>query len=1004
MPCYSGKAITLTIWLVMMCLTVTHAQDFVQLVPNPTFADEDANGKADGWYNKEGSPKLVTDQDGSYVSLQVTEAGKGCVLEEYHGLKGAKQITIAAKVRWENIVPGNKGWKSGTVQIMFVDKNNKKTGPYQAIQTFKGTNKDWKIITKTLDAPDDAMGLRIHLALYYVQQGTLDAQWISITPGNTAYQPDGSTIDGHVAPVPKPVAKPANKSTATVATTAADQGVQLVKNPRLLDEDGNGKIDSWYNKDGSPKPVKQDGQTYAFLEVQKADGQCVLEQYTGLKGAKLITISTNVRWRNIIPGNKPWKSGTVQAMFVDKNNKKVGPYQAIQTFKGTSNDWSIISKTLDVPDGALGVRLHLALYFVKQGQLDVQWISVVSGVQALDADGKPVNDQSQSITVEPAKKLDTTSSQSTSSAAPVSSDMTLPAGDGPEYAGIKGVSLLGSDPLAQLKPFRNTDQFTATRFEVSGQPFKQAVRVTNTKQPDAMWDMQLRGKGTAPVRKGDKLLLTYWVRSVAIDTEFGETSFLTTFELDEDPWTKLIQIANRFLIGETWHKVQRVYTAKRDLPVGKSAFSFQFGFNPQTFEIGGLSLYNYGPDIASDALPSVKAKLYNGHEDDAPWRKVAAQRIEEIRKADMHISVVDSHGKPVSNAKVDVKMTRHAFRWGTAVYRWFFYGMNPRNKQYQERAAELFNFAVLENGMKWGTWESGAKNRTAINEAIRWAKNNNIQMRGHTLVWPSFSRSPERLKVLRYEPDKLRDEINKHIRDIVTANNGVHTEWDVLNEPKTNHDFMDILGVEEAANWFKLAKQLDPEAKMFINENSILSGVKVANFESWIKRLREAGAPIEGIGMQGHLGVGTASPLRMWEIYDRFYDQFNVPIAITELDVLNDDEELQAMYLRDVMIASFAHPAIESIVFWGFWDGRHWKKNCPLYNEDWSEKKGLKVYKDLVFNQWWTNEQVTTSSQGDAKLRGFLGEYDITVTTNGQSRQLRTSLTREGKQLTIKLD
>ena len=107
----------------------------------------------------------------------------------------------------------------------------------------------------------------------------------------------------------------------------------------------------------------------------------------------------------------------------------------------------------------------------------------------------------------------------------------------------------------------------------------------------------------------------------------------------------MIQIANRFLIGETWHKVQRVYTAKRDLPVGKSAFSFQFGFNPQTFEIGGLSLYNYGPDIASDVLPSVKPKLYNGHEDDAPWRDVAAKRIEQIRKADMNITAVKSTAK-----------------------------------------------------------------------------------------------------------------------------------------------------------------------------------------------------------------------------------------------------------------------------------------------------------------------------------------------------------------------
>jgi hypothetical protein len=789
MPYFSGKSIAIALLMIISTMTSSlHADTFVQLVPNPTFTDSDADGKADSWYNKEGSPVLVDDGDGHYARLQVTQAGKACVLEEYHGIKDAQQLTVAAKVRWDNIVIGSKSWQSGIVQVMFVDKNNKKTGPYHSIQTFKGSNKDWQIVTKTLDVPEGAMGVRLHVALYYVQQGQLDAQWISVVPGNSAYQPDGSSINSHVsvAPVIKPQTSQSSQLKTQATSNAASKSLQLINNPMLLDEDDDGKVDRWFNKNGSPKPVKQNDETFAFLEVQKANDQCVLEQYAGLKDAKQVTVSAKVRWRNIIPGDKPWKSGVVQVMFVDKNNKRVGSYEAIKTFKGTSDKWAVISKTLDVPDGALGVRIHLALYFVKQGQLDVQWLSVVSGSDALDPAGNPVGEQSAEISIKPAEKMVSTTTPAVSKSIAYSSDLTLPDGDGPAYAGVKGVSLLGADSLAELHPYRNTDLFSATRIHVSDQPFSRAIRVTNTKQPGAMWDMQLRGQGTAPVRKGDKLLLTYWVRSVAIDSEFGETSFLTTFELDEDPWTKVIQIANRFLVGEQWHKVQRVYVAKRDLPVGKSAFSFQFGFNPQTFEIGGLSLYNYGPDIDEKVLPSVKPQLYNGHEDDAPWRAIAAKRIEAIRKADMQIMVVDAQGQPVSNAAVDVKMTRHAFHWGTAIYRWFFYGMNNRNAEYQKRAAELFNFCVLENGMKWGTWENGGKDRIAIKEAIRWAQKNNMQMRGHTVVWPSFNRSPERLKVLRYEPDKLRDEIRKHITEIVTANKGVHTEWDVLNEYSRN--------------------------------------------------------------------------------------------------------------------------------------------------------------------------------------------------------------------------
>jgi hypothetical protein len=105
---------------------------------------------------------------------------------------------------------------------------------------------------------------------------------------------------------------------------------------------------------------------------------------------------------------------------------------------------------------------------------------------------------------------------------------------------------------------------------------------------------------------------------------------------------------------------------------------------------------------------------------------------------------------------------------------------------------------------------------------------------------------------------------------------------------------------------------------------------------------------------------------------------------LSEFDVdAGDDGELQADYYRDVMLASFSHPNFNAIVQWGFWENAHWKPHAALWRKDWTLKPAGKVYVDLVKNQWWTNESVQTNASGQGKLRGFKGDYEVSLTRNG---------------------
>ena len=72
-------------------------------------------------------------------------------------------------------------------------------------------------------------------------------------------------------------------------------------------------------------------------------------------------------------------------------------------------------------------------------------------------------------------------------------------------------------------------------------------------------------------------------------------------------------------------------------------------------------------------------------------------------------------------------------------------------------------------------------------------------------------------------------------------------------------------------------------------------------------------------------------------------------------------------------------------MMWGFWDGSKFGPSAPIYDDDWTVKPSGEVYRDLVFNEWWTEESGTTDNEGRYTTRAFFGDYTVTVTVGGDT-------------------
>jgi GH35 family endo-1,4-beta-xylanase len=287
-----------------------------------------------------------------------------------------------------------------------------------------------------------------------------------------------------------------------------------------------------------------------------------------------------------------------------------------------------------------------------------------------------------------------------------------------------------------------------------------------------------------------------------------------------------------------------------------------------------------------------------------------------------------------------------------------------------------------------------------MDSAIPWLRENEIDIKGHYLSWGAMDFN-EIEKVYVGNPEAHRKWLWAHMADVLSKTDCLVTEWDTINHIVAwgKHTYeKEYGGMEILAEIMAEARRLAPETTHAINEGKILpDGYKRDAYKRVIRFLNEKGQAPDTVGFMAHFGLTSLTPPEeLLEVYDDFA-KIAPNLQLSEFDVdAGDDEELQSDYYRDVMLATFSHPNLNAIVQWGFWENAHWKPNAALWRRDWSLKPAGKVYVDLVKNQWWTNESVRTDVRGVGSVRGFLGDYEITVTGGGKAVTKAVKLEPQG--------
>ncbi len=381
------------------------------------------------------------------------------------------------------------------------------------------------------------------------------------------------------------------------------------------------------------------------------------------------------------------------------------------------------------------------------------------------------------------------------------------------------------------------------------------------------------------------------------------------------------------------------------------------------------------------------------------WLRDAERRIEQCRKGDFEIAVLDAKGHPLAGVKVVSEQVRHDFLFGCNIFQWGRIPDAELQEAYLRRFRELLNYATAP--FYWPSYESqqGEPNHDYTERLARWCKDHGIVVKGHPLAWnfadPAWLPDDPQ-EIFRLQLDR--------ITDCVSRFRGLIDRWDVVNEathfdreqflqraPKMSRMWSEIGRVEFTRRCFMAAREANSDALLLINDYRT-DPPYAALIEKLVddqgRRLYDV------IGIQSHMHSGVWPNEQIRTVCERF-SRFNVPLHFTETTIVSgapgwerprpwrttpEGEEQQAREVVRFYTMLFAEPAVEAITWWDFSDYRAWQgAPAGLVREDMSPKPAYEALLRLVKGEWWSRGEYHTDDNGKLRGRVFYGEHRFAV-------------------------
>ena len=408
----------------------------------------------------------------------------------------------------------------------------------------------------------------------------------------------------------------------------------------------------------------------------------------------------------------------------------------------------------------------------------------------------------------------------------------------------------------------------------------------------------------------------------------------------------------------------------------------------------------------------------------------ATQDIPRYRMGDLTVTVLDAAGNPLPETSVAYSQTSHDFLFGV-----FDTLGNAGAEGYGLMQEAGLNY--LTTGFYWSETEPKQ-------DKIPWDTIDHtigvldlaemgFTLKGHALLALWDFATPDYLKEMSFA--EFEREVYDHISVLVGRYRDEVAIWNVINEAHGRSAALNFSRAEITAltqTGIRAIRENDPDARILINnafdwygESGAIEAMLRDNADdftlsvpAYLDQLAADGIEYDIIGQQlyngGYVSIfaewGLGDPLGIptWDlahhsaILDRL-GEYGKPIHVTEQSVPSSwqpegeqvgagwwrrpwDEATQAEFVRDFYTIVFSKERAEAITWWNINDKDAFIVSGGLLDEDNNPKPAYFALRDLIAG-WTSAGQATTDAAGQAAIRGYGGEYELTVTYGDQTWQ-----------------
>ena len=241
-------------------------------------------------------------------------------------------------------------------------------------------------------------------------------------------------------------------------------------------------------------------------------------------------------------------------------------------------------------------------------------------------------------------------------------------------------------------------------------------------------------------------------------------------------------------------------------------------------------------------------------------------------------------------------------------------------------------------------WVPGQPFHGNYDAIVDYAQATGKAVRGHALLWEQMTPDWAREAMAQTRDWAI---VRRHFASLLPRYSGRIGEWVVVNEMiDTEHgdgdlrrtSFQRAFGNDYVARALETARELDPAAKLMINDYSLsqdnsVDSARRSALLRLVEALKRRGVPLDSVGIQGHLELAKG-PVAEKALAAFLVElaAMGVEIAVTELDVLESDRRLP-LDVRDRRVAEAVEhfldvvcdqPAVTSVVTWGLSDEHSW--------------------------------------------------------------------------------